>query len=218
MAILLERRREIAQRHVMHHHRHGGARGDGVGDWVLAQIAVDLIERLVAKNKRPAGLKVGCIDQQMRAIGAQVGEGERFAIAIEQVALEAVGEQVGSIPIGEREDDRIPRQQRVDEHVGRERVRHLPLHVARVPIGAVEAVIRRRQRAAADGGDVINLLQDAEPFELKHACRGVVGRARPAAGESEANKIAVVVSIRRGRRRGGGFVHAHAARVGDIRR
>src|SRR5678815_512063 len=107
-------------------------------------------------------LKVGGVDEQARAVGAEVAEGEGAAVAVEQVLAERVGEDVAAVPVAEPEHRQVPRQERVDDQVGGEAVGELVLDAAGVPAaGAVgeEAVVGGGEGAAADGGDVVDALE-----------------------------------------------------------
>jgi len=65
---------------------------------------------------------------------------------------------------------------------------------AGVPAGfIVEAVVRGDHRSAADGGDVVYLVEKVESLELEEAGGGVIGGSQAAAADGDANEVSIVV-------------------------
>lgn len=135
----------------------GTAGSDGVCDGVFRKVGVEFIETLVAEDESASGLEVGGIDEEPWPVVSEVGEGEAFSVASEEISIERSGEDVGGIPVGGCQGQGIPGLCGGADDVGAEGVRELALDVAGVPeVVAVEAVVGSGEATAADGGDVID--------------------------------------------------------------
>src|SRR5580698_2417837 len=64
--------------------------------------------------------------------------------------------------------------------------------MARVPSGiGAGAITTGGERATADGGDTLDLLEESDALQLEHARRREIGGAGPTAADRQADKVTV---------------------------
>jgi Rieske Fe-S protein len=117
---------------------------------VFGEVGIELIETFVTEHEPAAGLEVGRVDEQPRAVGPKVGEGERSPVRVEHHVPKRACQQVAAVPVCEHQGQMVPWEQCLHQHVGSKGVREFLLNIAGVPAIPGHAIVSRRQRPAAD--------------------------------------------------------------------
>src|SRR5689334_4368139 len=101
----------------MHEYRHRRAGGDGIAERVFRKIRIELVKVLVGENKLVSRLKIGCVDQQSRAILAKVLKRQIMPVPGIEDSVQPSSQDIAAVPIAEQNREHIPGLKHPDNQV-----------------------------------------------------------------------------------------------------